>query len=519
MPQDKATVNNFYKQKLRIKDNTPTYIKNYRTPFTHREEIDKQVDNLLTNKLIEPSRSCYNSPIILVPKKSTGTPKWRMCIDYRQVNKRLIADKYPLPRIEDILDNLGRARYFSVLDLFSGFHQIPLERESRDITSFSTHKASYRWKVLPFGLNVSPNSFSRMMALAFTGATHLQHFLYMDDIIITGCSKAHHLKNITSIFDICRKFNLKLNPEKCKFFKSEVTYLGHRCTDKGIFPDSSKLDAVSKYPVPTSKEETKKFIAFANYYRKFIPQFAQISKNLNQLTKKTSVFCWTADHQKSFDEIKSKLIKPPVLVYPDFNKEFVLLVDASKDAVGSALCQQHHDKFLPISYASRTFTKGEQNKSTIEKELLAIYFAIIHYRPYLYGSHFTVKSDHKPLTYLFALKDPSSRLTRIRLDLEEYNFTVEYIAGKSNVVADALSRITISDLKSIHSNIQQILTVKTRSMSRKQAIQNNESKDTNTSEEILINDVRAFEAINTGITRKWPTVNLYHARIKIHILK
>lgn len=179
MDGDKMSVNNFYEQKLRIADNTPVYIKNYRLPFSQKDEIKTQIKKLLDNELIEPSTSNYNSPILLVPKKGD---QWRLCIDYRQVNKKLIADKYPLPRIEDILDNLGRAKYFSILDLYSGFHQIPLDENSRDVTSFSTEDGSFRWKVLPFGLNVSPNSFARMMALAFAGASPLQCFIYMDDI-------------------------------------------------------------------------------------------------------------------------------------------------------------------------------------------------------------------------------------------------------------------------------------------------------------------------------------------------
>lgn len=201
---DPMTTNNFYSQKLRISDDSPVYIKNYRQPHSQIDEIERQTKKLLENNLIEPSNSNYNSPIILVPKKG-NTSKWRMCIDFRSVNKKLIADKYPLPRIEDILDNLGRSKFFSVLDLYSGFHQIPLHEDSRDITSFSTNSGSYRWKVLPFGLNVSPNSFSRMMNLAFSGATPFQCFIYMDDIIVIGCSEKHHLKNLESVFQICKK--------------------------------------------------------------------------------------------------------------------------------------------------------------------------------------------------------------------------------------------------------------------------------------------------------------------------
>lgn len=170
MEADMLTVNNFYSQRLRIKDNEPVYTKNYRTAHTHKQEIAKQVKRLLESNLIESSTANYNSPVILVPKKGSSLPKkWRMCIDYRRVNKKLIPDRFPLPRIDEILDDLGKAKFFSVIDLFSGFHRVPLDRDSREITTFTTEQGSFQWTVLPFGLNVSPNSFSRMMSIAFSG--------------------------------------------------------------------------------------------------------------------------------------------------------------------------------------------------------------------------------------------------------------------------------------------------------------------------------------------------------------
>lgn len=463
---DKMTTNNFYSQQIRVSDNQPVYIKNYRLSPPEKEEINKQVQTLLDNKLIEPSQSNFNSPIILVPKKSPdGNKKWRMCIDFRMVNKKLVADKFPLPRIDDILDSLGRSKFFSVIDLFSGFHQIPIEENSRDLTSFSTDNGCYRWKVLPFGLNISPNSFSRMMQLAFAGATPLQCFLYMDDIIVIGCSLKHHLKNLTDVFEICRTHNLKINPLKCQFFRADVTYLGHRCTKDGVLPDNSKIQTMLNYPIPENKDSVKRFVAFSNYYRRFLKNFAQYARPLNQLTRRKAEFIWTQECQQSFDHIKNALIHPPILQYPDFKREFMLTVDASNYACGAVLSQISGDKDLPIAYASKSFTKGETNKSTIEKELTAIHWAIKHFRPYIYDSHFIVRTDHRPLVHLFKLKDPSSKLTRMRLDLEEHNFTIEYIKGKSNVVADALSRIHINEIKKLKPENK--ITVMTRSMNRK----------------------------------------------------
>lgn len=450
---DKMTTNNFYTQKIRMTDDTPIYTKSYRIPHGQKDIINEQVNKLLENNLIEHSLSPFNSPIILVPKKSiNGKKKWRLCIDYRKINNKLIPDKFPLPRIDVILDGLGNAKYFSTLDLFSGFHQIPLDKDSREITAFTTERGIFQWKVLPFGLNIAPNSFCRMMQIAFSGLTPEQCFLYVDDIIVLGRSEKHHIKNLKSVFERCRKFNLKLNPEKCEFFKHEITYLGHKCTNRGIMPDPKKLEAVQKYPQPTDKATAKSFTAFANYYRKFIPNFAAIARPLNKLTRKNSTFNWTEECEKAFQTLKKKLLSPEVLQYPDFNHEFIITVDASSYACGAVISQNIDNKDRPIAYISRTFEKGEKNKPIIEKELLAIHFAVMTFEPYIWGKHFTIRTDHKPLVHLYNLKNPSSKLSLIRMDLEKFNFTITYIPGKSNVTADALSRITIPDLTKIYEN-------------------------------------------------------------------
>lgn len=464
MPEDTMTVNNFYTQKLRIADYQPVYTKNYRTPYAQKEEIKEQVNRLIKNDLIEPSISNFNSPVILVPKKSTSTTKkWRMCIDYRLVNRKLIADKYPLPRIDDILDGLGRAKFFSVIDLFNGFHQVPLSEESRDITAFSTEQGSFRWKVLPFGLNVSPNSFQRMMCLAFSGLPPDKLFVYMDDVIVIGKSEQDHINNLEEAFDTCRKKNLKVNPDKCQFFRTEVLFLGHKCSSEGIQPDPSKYDTIQNYPTPTDSDAVRRFVALANYYRKFIPDFAKISIPLNALTRKNAVFDWTYKCQSAFDKIKSILANPKTLAYPDFTQEFVLTVDASKLGCGAVLSQND----APIAFASKSFNKAESNKSTIEQELIAIHWSIRYFKHYLYCRHFIVRSDHRPLVYLFSLKDPTSKLTRLRMELVDFDFTVEHIPGKLNVVADALSRIHISTLAKLQGDAASIYAITTRSMAKK----------------------------------------------------
>lgn len=508
LPDDPMSTNNFYSQHLRIRDPDPIYIKNYRLPHTQLTEIQTQVDNLLKNDAIEPSTSPYNSPMILVPKKSTdGNRKYRLCIDYRKLNDKLIPDKFPLPRIDEILDCLGRAKYFSVIDLAQGFHQIPINPDSRDYTSFSTPTGAYRWKVLPFGLNISPNSFSRMMSIAFSGLIPSTCFLYIDDIIVIGKSISHHLTNLEKVFNACRKFNLKLNPSKCQFFRHEVTYLGHRCTNLGILPDNAKLDSVSNYPTPTTKDEVKRFVAFSNYYRKFIPHFSTIAKPLNYLTKKSTPFIWSKQCEKSFSKLKHALINPPILAYPDFSQPFLLTVDASKNGCGAVLSQNFEGNDLPISYASKAYSPAESRKAPIELELIAINWAIKHYSPYLWGTKFFLQSDHKPLIYLYSLKNPTSRLTRLRLELEEYDFIITHIKGKDNVIADALSRISFNDIKKLALELNPNILVITRSMTRKNLINTNKNDaQPIITNDLIPNDIKIYETLNSNNLKNVPTL-------------
>lgn len=300
----KISTNNFYKQSIRLKDNIPINIKNYRIPHANKPHIENEVNKLLASDIIEPSFSEYNSPILLVPKKSLpGNPekRWRLVIDYRQINKKLVGDSFPLPRIDEILDQLGRAKYFSCLDLISGFHQIELNESSRDITSFTTDKGTFRFKRLPYGLKIAPNSFQRMMSLAFSGLSPAKAFLYMDDLVVIGCSEQQMINNLREVFKICRQFNLKLHPDKCHFFRHEVTYLGHKCTNKGILPDDSKFSYILNYPRPNDSESTRRFIAFCNYYRRFVPNFSKYAFHLNNLTKKNTPFVWTDNCEISFN--------------------------------------------------------------------------------------------------------------------------------------------------------------------------------------------------------------------------
>lgn len=462
LPNDSLTTNNFYTQDIHLTDEIPVFKKNFRIPEAQKAEISKQVKDLLDDGRIEPSDSPFNNPIFLIPKKSTnGKPQWRLVVDFRDLNKKILQDRFPLPRIDETLDSLGKAKWFSTLDLQSGFHQVPLSRKSKKYTAFSTTDGHYQFSRLPFGLNISPNSFQRMMSMALSGLSPHIAFLYIDDIIVTGGSEKHHLANLEKVFLTLRKRNLKLNLAKCNFFRKEVLFLGHRISDKGILPDESKIETVKKYPKPINSAEVKRFVAFANYYRRFIKNFSEIAAPLHKLTSKGVNFIWSKECDLAFHRLKTLLSNPPILQYPDFDKKFILVTDASDLGCGAKLAQSHKGVELPIAFSSKAFKGADLNRPPIEKEMLAIYYGIVNFRPYLYGRKFLVRTDHKPLIHMFTMRDPTSKIVRMCLELADYDFEIEYIPGPENVEADAFSRLDFDRIK------EKIVLAVTRSMTER----------------------------------------------------
>jgi len=420
----------------------PVHTKQYRFPPVHKEEINKQVGTLLHDSIIEPSTSPYNSPLWIVPKKadSTGNKRWRMVIDYRALNEKTIGDAYPLPNITDILDQLGNAKYFSVLDLASGFHQIPMDPKDAPKTAFSTPYGHYQFKRMPFGLKNAPATFQRLMDNVLMGLQGNELFVYMDDIVIYARSLQEHAVKFERLMQRLRNANLKLQPDKCEFLRKEVAYLGHIIGSDGVRPDPNKINAVFKFPIPRNQKNIKQFLGLVGYYRRFIPQFSKIARPLTDLLKKDRTFIWENHQIEAFEKLKNALCTEPVLQYPDFTQPFNLATDASGHAIGGILSQGKIGKDLPIAYVSRILNKAEQNYSTIEKECLAIIYCTKHFRPYLYGRKFTITTDHKPLVWLHSIKDPSSRLWKWRSKLAEYDYDIHYKKGSLNNNADALSR-------------------------------------------------------------------------------
>lgn len=442
LPGDPLTCTEVLQHEIRVTDPRPITTKIYRYPKIHEKEVDKQMSEMLKQGIISPSTSPYNSPLWVVPKKSdaSGEKKWRVVIDFRKLNDVTVGDSYPLPSIEYILDQLGHSSYFTTLDLSSGFWQVKMKPDDIPKTSFSTPTGHYEFNRMPFGLKNSPSTFQRLMNIVLCGLQGLHCFVYLDDIVIYASSLEEHTMKLKSVFSRLRLNNLKLQPDKCEFLHREIAYLGHVITEKGVKANPEKIRSIKDYPKPKDEKQIKQFLGLLGYYRRFIKDFAKHAKPLTQLLKKDVKFHWDESQETAFNHFKSILTTEPILQYPNWKEPFVLTTDASNFAIGAILSQGPVGKDLPIAYASRTLNKAETSYSTSEKELLAIVWAVKHFRPYLYGQKFKIVCDHRPLTWLFNCKDASSRLVRWRLKLEEYDYEIVFKPGRINSNADALSR-------------------------------------------------------------------------------
>ncbi len=433
------------KHHIQTTDETPIYTKTYRYPFIHRQEVRNQIEKMLDQKIIRPSNSPWSSPIWVVPKKldATGKQKWRVVVDYRKLNEKTIDNKYPLPNITDLLDKLGRCQYFTTLDLASGFHQIEMNEADIQKTAFNTENGHYEYLRMPFGLKNAPATFQSIMDSILRGIQNEKCLVYLDDIIIFSTSLQEHLNNLRNVFQRLRDSNFKIQLDKSEFLRREVAYLGHIVTPEGVKPNPDKIKAIKQYPIPKTTKQIKGFLGLLGYYRRFINNFAKVTKPLTKCLKKGAKINHDEEFINCFKMCKNLLTNEPILQYPDFSKPFNLTTDASNLALGAVLSQGPIGQDLPIAYASRTLNDSECNYSTIEKECLCLVWATKYFRPYLYGRKFNIITDHKPLQWLFSVKEPTSKLLRWRIRLEEFNYQIIYKKGKLNTNADALSRIEI----------------------------------------------------------------------------
>ena len=365
-----------------------------RIPANMTEEVNSQIDEMLSKGVIEPSTSPWASNIVLVKKKDGST---RICIDYRRLNAVTEKDAYPLPRIDEVLDQLAGNAWFSTLDLFTGYWQVEVDAEDRPKTAFTTRKGLFQFRQMPFGLCSAPATFQRLMETVLAGKQWEICLVYLDDVIVYGESFEQMLKNLQTVFDCLAKAGLKLKPKKCTLFAKEVRYLGHVVSQNGVSTDPDKISAVQNWPVPVSVKEVRSFLGLCGYYRRYIQGFAAIAKCLHRLTEKGRTFIWNQECQIAFETLKSKLVEAPILAHPDFTKPFILDTDASLDSIGGVLSQEIDGRERVIAYGSRVLSKTERRYCVTKRELLAIVFFVSQFRHYLYGRKFKIRTDHGSL--------------------------------------------------------------------------------------------------------------------------
>ena len=437
-------------------DNPPVSMRSRRTPEALKSKVWEQLGTMLKKNVIRISSSPYAAGIVMALKKD-GT--LRLCIDYRLLNKITIKDKFPLPRIDDTIDALYGARYFTTLDLLSGYWQIEINEADKHKTAFICELGLFEFNRMPFGLTNAPSTFQRAMNNIFKKELYKYVLVYLDDIIIYSKTFEDHLVHLRRVFELLLSAGLRLNRTKCEFFKNKIDYLGYIVSKDGIAPNMKKIESITKYPEPTNQKELGTFLGLASYYRKFVRAFAEKAHPLTALTKKSAQWKWGTEERGAFNCIKQCLTTKPILGYPDFTREFIIYTDASGYGIGVVLAQMQApalpdtsetseansaeagDREVVIAYTSKHLSEREAKWSTTEKECYAIIHAIEVFRPYLYGRSFTVFTDHRPLEWLMSKPEPAGRLQRWALKIQEYDMKIGYRPGKSHQNADCLSRI------------------------------------------------------------------------------
>lgn len=440
---------NLISHDIPVLDDKPIRQRYRRLPPSDYEAVKAHLRQLLDSQVIRESSSPYASPIVLVRKKDGSL---RMCVDYRQLNSKTRKDAFPLPRIEESLDALSGAQWFSTLDLASGYNQVPVTEHDRPKTAFCTPFGLFEFNRMPFGLCNAPSTFQRLMERMF-GAQHCQSLLlYLDDIIVFASSVESQLSRLDLVLTRLQKEGLKVKLEKCRFFKKEVQYLGHLVSREGVSTDPAKVSAVANWPPPTNVSELRSFLGFTSYYRRFVEGFSKLAAPLHRLVAELTETrtrkgqgprldgAWTDACEQSFQELKARLVSAPTLAFANFNLPFLLEVDASHIGLGAVLSQEQEGRVRPLAYASRSLSPAERNYSSMKLEFLGMKWAMTEkFREYLWGQHCTVWTDNNPLSHLETAKLGATEQRWVS-ELSVFNYTIRYRPGRTNKNADSLSR-------------------------------------------------------------------------------
>ena len=423
-----------------VPDQSPPHKHTYRLSQPELDELRNQIDLLLENGWIRPSVSPYGAPILFAKKKD-GT--LRLCVDYRALNKITIKNHTSIPIISELFDSLHGAKYFTSLDLQSGYHQIRIHDGDIHKTAFNTRFGHYEWLVLCFGLTNAPATFQTLMNSIFHDMINRCVLVYLDDILVYSRSLDEHVEHVRVVFERLSQHDLRVQRKKCSFGTTQLEFLGHIVSSEGIRTDPRKVAPISDWPVPKNQKDVQQFLGLANYFRSYIPHFAQLAHNLTPLTGSASKkeIKWSEPAQHSFDSLKYALTHAPVLALPDFTRSFILTTDASDFAVGMMLSQlDDSGSEKPVAFESKILTKNELNWSTHEKEAFSIVLACVKWRHYLESGPVTVYTDHKALLELQTQPHLTRRQARWLERLQDFDLHYHHLPGRLNIVADALSR-------------------------------------------------------------------------------
>lgn len=425
--------------RIRLTVDQPHKLPPYRYSEVKKKALNEEVERMLASQVIEPATSRYISPVVMIPKGD----RFRICVDYRRLNRITVDEQAPLPLIHDTLRDLGQATVFSTIDLRNGYWQIPMEPESKPFTAFATPDgATYQFRVMPFGLKNAPATFQRFMAQeVLVGFLRRFVMVYLDDIVIYSQNHQEHLRHLHLVFERLKIHGLRCAPDKCRFATDQIEYLGYSVTAQGNQPQQKHLQEIAQYPAPLNKKQLSQFLGTANWLREYVPRYAQLSHALTDLLQKNKKWKWTDAEQAAFDGLKAAIAKPLWLSRPDPQLPFVLQTDASQLGMAAVLYQtKQNDERAIISYASQKFTPTETRYHVNEQECLAVIWAVRRYRPYLEGRRFLLRTDSQALTWLHRTKDQNAKLTRWALLLQEFSFDVEHCPGAQNELPDLLSR-------------------------------------------------------------------------------
>ena len=450
------------KHHIRLHDETPFKERPRPIHPSDREAVKQHLKELLDAEIIKESQSPFASPVVLVRKKNGS---FRLCIDYRKLNARTIRDAYALPNIEETFAALSGAKWFSVMDLKSGYYQVEMAEEDKPKTAFTCPLGFFEFNRMPQGVTNAPSTFHRLMERCVCDLHLNEVLVFLDDLIVFSDTLEEHEARLMKVLNRLKDYGLKLSPEKCHFFKMSVKHLGHVVDARGVHTDPDKTSALRDWPRPSNRKELKCFLGFAGYYRRFVEGYSQIAKPLNSLTagyhppkKRGKVYKrerftplvspnaplgeeWTPECESAFRILIEKLTSAPILAFASPQLPYVVHTDSCRDGLGAALYQEQVGKLRVVAYASRGLSKSERNYPTHKLEFLALKWAVCEkFSDYLYGSSFTVLTDNNPLTYVLTSAKLDAAGHRWLAALSTYKFTIKYRAGRANRDADGLSR-------------------------------------------------------------------------------